>query len=202
VPNYCNNTLTLRHADPDKIQQVVSAFNGDRLLDHFVPMPAELNDTAEPGDDYVARAEAIRQRNQELHGYDDWYGWRLDHWGTKWDISCDDVEPAVSDDGLSVFLSFDTAWSPPTAWYHEMVDQHGFDVQATFFEPGAAFIGRYTTENLEEIWEYAGESREWIRQNIPAELRDEHDIETWLLDEEEDDDDDESEYPQDDVDTE
>lgn len=37
-----------------------------------------------------------------------WYGWNVDHWGTKWDAS--DVEITV---GFIIEITFSTAWSPP-----------------------------------------------------------------------------------------
>lgn len=41
----------------------------------------------------------------------DWYNWRCQHWGTKWnayDANVDDIAYGC------IELSFDTAWAPPT----------------------------------------------------------------------------------------
>ena len=48
----------------------------------------------------------------------DWYSWRIQSWGTKWDAY--DIEKRdehTNENGeLVVKYTFDTAWSPPTAW--------------------------------------------------------------------------------------
>lgn len=70
---------------------------------NIIPMPEELEDTEAPvvgGHDY----NLIRK-----YGYDNWYDWRWENWGTKWDARdvCDESE----DDTL--MFTFDTAWSFP-----------------------------------------------------------------------------------------
>jgi hypothetical protein len=70
-----------------------------------------------------------------------WYLWRLQNWGTKWDIGCKDgygLEPTRVDNELSI--TFDSAWSPPLGFYERLVVL-GFDVQASYFEPGMSFAG-------------------------------------------------------------
>ena len=39
-------------------------------------------------------------------------------------------------------ISFDTAWSPPIQLYDRLVEL-GYDVDATYFEPGMGFCGVY-----------------------------------------------------------
>ena len=70
-------------------------------------------------------------------------------WGTKWD-ACGGEIVDQSDDGIT--LIFDTAWAPPTLFYEAMVEQ-GFNVEATYFEPGMCFVGKYE-DGDEEYYEY------------------------------------------------
>jgi hypothetical protein len=45
------------------------------------------------------------------HDSDDgWYNWRVQHWGTKWELS-DEVTVEEAADGTEVTYDFDTAWS-------------------------------------------------------------------------------------------
>lgn len=64
----------------------------------------------------------------------------VDKWGTKWDISNGEVIDRWSPETLCV--SFDTAWSQPSGFYDELMEQ-GFTVSAQFFEPGVGFVGQY-----------------------------------------------------------
>ena len=51
-----------------------------------------------------------------------WYNWRLEKWGTKWDVPKDDIEITEINNG-SIVIGFDTAWSPPIAIYKKLRDK-------------------------------------------------------------------------------
>lgn len=163
MPNWCSNNLTLKHEDPAMIKRAVSAFHEGKLLHEFSPCPQELLDGVSPAADDVAQA------NIEKYGYSDWYTWCINNWGTKWDINGDVGDADESDDGLSVLMSFDTAWSPPLEFYRTMEDDFGFTVKATYFEPGMAYVGEWVdgdnydfsidTDNLDAIPQHLAE--EW-----------------------------------------
>jgi len=71
---------------------------------------------------------------------DDWYQSNIDNWGTKWDAT--DVVLENSDETTFIHLTFDTAWSPPEAFYDNL-NKQGYTVEATFCEQGCDFIGYY-----------------------------------------------------------
>jgi hypothetical protein len=56
-------------------------------------------------DEEEARLDEIKARL----GYDNWYDWCNDKWGTKWDA----CHSEYSKDGELVTIRFDTAWSEP-----------------------------------------------------------------------------------------
>ena len=45
MPNWCNNTMTLEHDDPAMIERARTAFNGEGLLQEFIPVPEDLRNT-------------------------------------------------------------------------------------------------------------------------------------------------------------
>jgi hypothetical protein len=48
MPNWCNNTIELSHEDPAMIERAKAAFADGKLLNEFIPLPKELEDTTAP----------------------------------------------------------------------------------------------------------------------------------------------------------
>lgn len=69
---------------------------------------------AETDDQAISFAQFVNPINVDSAGYvADWYGWCVNHWGTKWDAY--DVGPLTIDVGRSKLqVQFVTAWSTPT----------------------------------------------------------------------------------------
>lgn len=171
MPNWCDNVVTFSHADPEMIRRVVTGYTGEGLMAEFWPIPDKLINTiaGSYGDpDQQAELEQRERENILEFGYRNWYDWALDNWGTKWDItSGENGDPSVSEDGLSVQFSFNSAWSPPLGFYERM-EGLGFEVDAFYHEPGMAFCGRYRDGN-DECYEMRGTADE-VEQQIPPEI--------------------------------
>ena len=134
MPNWCNNSITItgpkatitdlwnraQKADP----------NGEfGLLNAMVPMPRELEGTTSPSDT------------------PNWYNWRVNNWGTKWDISDEGLE--LSEDGTEITGWFDSAWSPPIEAYNTfLTENQECSIRATYEEGGMDFAGIY--EDMED----------------------------------------------------
>jgi hypothetical protein len=153
MPNWCNNFAVIRHEDPAKISALADAFDAGKFCDHVIPVPKDLTDTVagSVGEDKRAEHEAQMKRNLELHGAKDWYDFCVSRWGTKWDVGGDGYT-AERDDDNQITVSFDSAWSPPTGVYEELVEQ-GFEVDAMYYESGMAYCGRFVNgdDNYTEI---------------------------------------------------
>ena len=166
MPNWCNNTLNIRHEDPAMIERAKKAFNEGRFLEEFVPFPTGEWD----------------------------YNWCVNEWGTKWDIGGRDGH-TVDQDANGVVFNFDSAWAPPTAAYTKLTDM-GFEILAYYYEPGMAFAGKWedgcddyyeygsmTSEqiaeelpdDLDETFDISGQVAEWEaedEENIEIDLDD------------------------------
>lgn len=131
MPNWCYNYVSFEHDDPAMIAKLIEAAK-DNLFNAFVPMPEELRNTQSPSepDDVLI----------EKYGASDWYSWSVNNWGTKWDTSAADCNPY--EDGKGVDMYFETAWSPPIAFFDAMVAQ-GFRVNSSYTEEGMGFAGVY-----------------------------------------------------------
>ena len=85
--------------------------------------------------------------NLEKYGFTNWYNWRIDNWGTKWN-ACNTM---LSYDGLSIY--FDTAWTPSVPvieqfakMYPELKITHDYAEEQI-----AYFCGKHEYENGECI---------------------------------------------------
>lgn len=171
MPNWCNNGVTIRHTDPAKIQQLKDAALGEGFCNYAIPVPAELKDTmagAYGDSEKQAALEAQTAANIEKYGYGNWYDFCVNEWGTKWDVQFDSIE--VSDDGLMLEGSFDSAWAPPIGVYEALVD-NGYDVVAYYNEPGMVFCGKFDNGN-DDYYEYGGYTSANVRDAIGDELDD------------------------------
>lgn len=66
-------------------------------------------------------------------------------------------------DDNSIVINFDTAWSPPISVY-ESLENRGFEVYATFYEPGMDFAGFYE-EGDERSYTLSEYEDEWFEEN-------------------------------------
>ena len=127
MPNWCLNKLTVSHTDKAAMDRFVAAYNKGTLCNEFIPKPKDIGDG--------------------------WYDWCIENWGTKWDVGADEgtekeeryglkatVVPWNDKNTVEASCSFDSAWSPPIGLYNKLVEL-GYDVHASYFEPGMAFCG-------------------------------------------------------------
>jgi hypothetical protein len=154
MPNWCLNKLTIEHEDGAMVDRFVNAYNSSNTCNEFLPMPKGIGDG--------------------------WYEWCINHWGTKWDIGCDNDErhglkPTRA--GNQVTVSFDSAWAPPVGLYQELVLQ-GFRVVASYFEPGMGFCGEWIDGNDDYI-EYGDD-----KTLIPKQVYEDYNLEDFFSDDE------------------
>jgi len=170
MPNWCNNSVVLKHNDPAMIERARNAFNKGALLQEFIPIPADLQIVsgrcgADDNPEQIALV-AAQQRNIELYGYKDWYEFATNVWGTKWDIGSDG-NPAQDIPG-GLMLGFDSAWAPPINAYEKLLEM-GFEIEAMYYEPGMAFAGVWDNGH-DDYYEYGGLDSKGIAETLPAEL--------------------------------
>lgn len=165
MPNWCLNKATITHDDPAKLTELVDAYKRGKLMEHYLPTPRDPNDPTK----LIGEGKQV-----ELGGFD-WYNFRLNKWGTKWDIGGKDAFYDDTPEGL--VLSFDTAWSPPIEFYSFLKDEHGFDIRASYFEPGMEFCGDWV-DGVDTYWEGG-------IVGFPEHLIDEYDMEEFYAEDEE-----------------
>jgi hypothetical protein len=171
MPNWCSNSLALCHDDPAQIERAVKAFNDGKLFNEFFPCPEDLVNTMSgfygkgtPEQEELEKKQAL---NTATYGFPTWYEWNIANWGTKWDVQGSADCASINNDGKLVHLSFESAWSPPTAWYERMVAL-GFGITAYYYEGGCGFCGKWENGS-DECYNIEGDSK-WVIENIPQEI--------------------------------
>ena len=138
MPNWCSNRLAVstwcKVEDEAKARKQIEEFRDKAKLieedgteasslcmNNLYPMPKELQDTKAPSDE------------------PNWYDWRVEHWGTNWDIdACLNY-----DDEEYLDYSFESAWSPPTAFLEKVSkDFPLLRFVLKYEEEGCGFLGR------------------------------------------------------------
>ena len=130
MPNWCSNYLVIStntEVDRDKARKQIKEFKDkvklieSEFMNNLYPMPKELEDTKSPSDK------------------PNWYDWRCNNWGTKWDVdACLEYD---EEDVLE--YSFDSAWAPPTAFLEKVSkDFPLLKFVLKYEEEGVGFIGR------------------------------------------------------------
>ena len=179
MPNWCNNSITLKHKDPAMIDRAFKALCDGKFLHEFIPVPQDLLDTVSGfmGEDKREAHEAQQKANLEKYGYATWYDHNVNQWGTKWDVGGDDGLIQKLDDN-TLQASFDSAWAPPVNAYEKLCAL-GFEIEAYYNESGMAFCGKWTgneDDSFDDYYEYGSESSETVREVIGAELDDYYSI--------------------------
>ena len=160
MPNWCDNQITITGPNSviDKIEKIVkeeentdlsSKEKGETpgLLQFIHPMPKELLDT-EAGPIAKTKAEKNARQSRKLEfGAENWYDWRVNNWGTKWEVhefyGVDRQYLTEQNEGEStISFAFSSAWAPPIGAYEKFVEDHEeCSLKAYYYEGGCDFMG-------------------------------------------------------------
>jgi hypothetical protein len=174
MPNWCNNSLYISHPDKKMMKKALNAWNKGKFLSTLVPEPDYTKVKVKPT--FSTNSVTGEPKPEFVDPETAWWDWRLQNWGTKWDIGWDSHQDKAELNGdNSMFVYFDSAWSPPTDAYATLVEM-GYSIKAHYYEGGCAFCGTWEDgdEDFYNIDPPEGvKTSVWVRENIPKELDDE-----------------------------
>lgn len=151
MPNWCENSLYIAASEAD-IAAVKTAISDQAFLNCLHPEPEH----AESHDNNVVPA---------------WYDWRIANWGTKCDVQAE----ITGETETSLYIHFDSAWSPPIAALQHWIGQSdGRTVNLRYIEWGMAFCGIFNNE--ENVSYSIPATASEVENSIPAELDVQFDI--------------------------
>jgi hypothetical protein len=164
MPNWCSNVATINHGDTELIDAIENELKKER--------------------DDVALFQMLRPRPAEHD--EDWYGWNVNNWGTKWEASIYDYERL---DDNNIKINFDTAWGPPIALYDYLFEL-GYDTTAYYDECGMAFCGKYEFGS-DDQYDYSDMDSYTFQDQVPSDIDDMFSISQQMQDRESEEEDDE-----------
>lgn len=171
MPNWCDNAVEISHDDPVMMKHVIDAWNSENFMQTLHPCPKDLKETMAgySGDPEKQKENEAREAsNREKYGYANWYDWQVANWGTKWDVDTNNYGK-VAENGKSLGVNFQTAWSPPINFYEYLANMN-YKVEASYYESGMGFCGSYSSENGEDYYEIKDFTSKWVKENIPASI--------------------------------
>ena len=172
MPNWCNNTITIKGSTETVKQLWDDAVENNGLLSAIAPLPKILENTTSPAPKDLD--PELQQKMIKETGFDNWYDWQVANWGTKWDIDVEGLEFTDHGDGTSTIAGwFDSAWSPPIEAYQTLCDSmDGIYLEAFYDEPGMCFVGCWDSEGGDDYYEYTECTSKTVRDTIPEYLVD------------------------------
>lgn len=164
MPNWCDNQLTIYSSDKQLLTDMAEAAKKGELLAFLRPEPDySVTPVAKTFfDENGDKTPSIRE--------DAWWDWRIQNWGTKWDIDTDPDLVNLDLEGGTITCSFSTAWSPPIAALNWAAEERGIDFQIYYYEPGIPFCG-YATPSQDDCYDIPDDV-ESIKKTIPGDILD------------------------------
>jgi hypothetical protein len=175
MPNWCNNGLTI-NGDAGEIAKFREWLNNEPLtLQKILPLPVELADTVSPT---PKGQEEKTKMLMDTYGATSWYDWRVNNWGTKWDV--DMQESDFNSDDTFINYQFDSAWSPPSGAIVELGKLFpNLYLRLNYREDGMQFAGVLTVRGgeINDICYDGGQNDAAYRAFLIAEYADDNDQE-------------------------
>ena len=95
MPNWCHNRVSIYCEDERVLDEIEEIFTSPEPFNAIMPLPKEEEEN--------------------------WYNWRMENWGVKWDIS--EVDSDKFHDRL--ILEFETPWGAPEGIKSRLEDIYG-----------------------------------------------------------------------------
>jgi hypothetical protein len=219
MPNHVTNELEFI-GKPERVKELREKCKGKVdspfSFQSFYPMPVDLEGTTSPAN--IVADEELKEWERKLangelsefekdsrpitlsqhrelvkkYGTDNWYNWRINNWGTKWDCY------SFRGDSENTII-FDTAWSTPIDALLELSRQFtdvaihvryadedfGHNVGTYILEGGEIVdknIPEYSKDSIKLAMEILGDTSYWLEDRLIEDVEDELDeFQEWLV---------------------
>lgn len=147
MPNYCDNELSVKGLQKDVVI----------FLNDFVEKDSSNGDLSFSMNKIVPQPYPC-----DKEGFD-WYHWRLENWGCKWDINnheyvedaYDQIVEADFDDYIECNIPYETPWGPNLEFLERASKIYpDLEFNIRYYEPGCELAGDFTYCNGNETENY------------------------------------------------
>jgi len=163
MPNWCNNSISIKTNSKLLYRKIKTHLETEAEKDdkgHYVGVG--LFGLLYPEPDYE-KIDVLNWKGEKEDKGRAWWYWRVENWGTKWDVWSDDILgdlTCTADDKnreYEIELDFDSAWSPPIQWLRyceQKYEKQNLAFHMTYFEGGMGFGGVYDTFSGDAYYEF------------------------------------------------
>ena len=134
--NYWEKLIKVPTTDYEKqIKEIAEEFKPDEFHQKL-----GIKTFADLGDMYL--------HNIKEYGANNWYDWRYDHWGTKWNVDEGNLYLSYEKNDIEADIWFETAWSCPFQIFSALTDKYDCEVEVKFCDEdyGSDNKGHFTME--------------------------------------------------------
>lgn len=132
MPNWCSNDLVIKGEGVEAILAKIKLSN-DGIFEALIGTDPAVSNPVQ-----------------------DWYNHNVNWFGTKWDVPQSDI--SIYDESHDrLCISFDTAWSPPIAFFEKLCSKYDIESASLYYEEGGmdySGIAEYDKENGVSNTEY------------------------------------------------
>lgn len=165
MPNYCDNNLRVKGKSLDIAEFVRDCISLD--IKQY-PYSNEIYE-----DKFLDFNRIVPEpENNENHN---WYSWRLENWGTKWEV-CEThsfrIEPVDKNNEenreIELTILFSTAWTPANKIYEALMKKYkdtSLEFEIEYYEGGCAFAGHTHFSNGQITEDYYVEYKQGDNEN-------------------------------------
>lgn len=162
MPNWCNNSISIKTNSKLLYRKIKTHLETEAEKDdkgHYTNVG--LFGLLYPEPDYE-KIDVHNWKGEKEDKDKAWWYWRIENWGTKWDVWSDDILgdlTCTADDKnreYEIEFDFDTAWSPPIEWLRyceKKYKRQELSFHMTYFEGGMGFGGVYDTFDGDSYFE-------------------------------------------------
>lgn len=184
MPNWCSNSLTVT-GNKNFVTKLAEEMRNENFCNSVIPEPDW--DKIPNGDGELPKLRSAPEplviKEFPNSGKQDtrWYDWRIENWGTKWEIAdlytleVKDVSSEVS----TLTVGFDSAWSPPMfviekLWESDLIT----DLEFLYYEGGLDCGGLFHNGDAIAFDDFSS-ARQLKDKNWQL-IADEFGVEEWL----------------------